>query len=54
MTEKEFAKSIIADIEKLLRQSDDTIRVVDGHRLSYANEVVTYGKDNKPDETKSR
>ncbi|MCL6495531.1 MAG: hypothetical protein K6T54_12225 [Ignavibacterium sp.] len=53
MTEKEFVKSIIADIEKLLRQSDDTIRVVDGHRLSYANEVITYGKDNKPEETKS-
>jgi hypothetical protein len=53
MTEKEWVKSIIADIEKMLRQTDDNIRVVDGHRLSYANEVLTYGKDNKPDEQKS-
>ena len=37
----------------MLRQTDDNVRVVDGHRLSYANEVLTYGKDNKPDEQKS-
>ena len=53
MTEKEWVKSIIANIEKLLRQTDDNIRVVDGHRLSYANEVLTYGKDYKPDKQKS-
>ncbi|HNP34000.1 MAG TPA: hypothetical protein PKN96_11970 [Flavobacterium sp.] len=53
MTEKEWVKSIITDIEKMLRQTDDNVRVVDGHRLSYANEVLTYGKDNKPDEQKS-
>lgn len=53
MTEKEWVKSIIINIEKLLRQTDDSISVVDGHRLSYANEVLTYGKDNKPNEQKS-
>jgi hypothetical protein len=53
MTEKEWVRSIIADIEKMLRQTDDNVRVVDGYRLSYANEVLTYGKDNKPDEQKS-
>src|SRR5579875_1494530 len=53
MTEKEWVKSIISDIEKELRKSDDTIRVVDGHRLSYVNEVLTYGKDNKPEKQHS-
>src|SRR5258708_6740621 len=54
MTEKDWVKSIIANIEKLLRQTDDNIRVVDGHRLSYANEVLTYNKGNKPDKQKSK
>jgi hypothetical protein len=53
MTEKEWVKTIIADIEKSLRIADDNIRVVDGHRLSYTNEVLTYGKDYKPDKQKS-
>ena len=53
MTEKDWVKSIISDIEKLLRQTDDNIRVVDGHRLSYANEILTYGNDNEPDKQKS-
>ena len=53
MTEKEWVKSIIPDIEQLLKKSDKNIHVVDGHRLSYANEVLTYGSDNKPDDQKS-
>lgn len=53
MNEKEWVKSIIANIEKLLRKSDDKIRVIDGHRLTYANEVLIYGKDYKPDKQKS-
>lgn len=53
MTEKEWVRSIIANIEKLLRQTDDNIRVVDGYRLSYANEVLTYDNDYKPDKQKS-
>lgn len=53
MSEKEWVKSIIGNIEKILRQTDDCIRVVDGQRLSYANEVLTYGKDDKPDEHNS-
>ncbi len=53
MTEKEWVKSIILDFEKLLRKTNDTIRVVDGHRLSYTNEVLTYGKDHKPEKQKS-
>lgn len=53
MTEKEWVKSFIPDIEIMLRDSDDSIRVVDGHRLSYANEVLTYSKDHKPDKQKS-
>lgn len=47
MNEKDWVKSIIGDIEKEIQQSDNTISIVDGHRLSYANEVLTYGKDNK-------
>jgi len=50
MTEKEWVKSIISDIEKQLRKTDDTIRVVDGHRLSYANEILTYDQNNKPEQ----
>ncbi|MBK6544568.1 MAG: hypothetical protein IPG12_04770 [Saprospiraceae bacterium] len=53
MTEKEWVKSIIPDIEKFLKKSNKKICVVDGHRLSYANEVLTYGSDNKPDNQKS-
>ena len=30
-----------------------SISVTAGHRLSYANEVISYGKDHKPSETKS-
>lgn len=50
MSEKEWVKSIIGNIEKILQHTDDCIRVVDGQKLSYANEVLTYGKDDKPDE----
>jgi len=53
MTEKDWVKSIIGDIEKKLRQSDNSLLVVAGHRLSYTNEVLTYGNDNKPSGTKS-
>ena len=53
MTEKEWVKSIIGDIEKKLRKTDDTIRVVEGHRLSYANEILTYNSDNKPEQLNS-
>lgn len=53
MREKDWIKSIIENIERLLRQTDGNIRVVEGHRLSYANEVVTYNKANKPDKQKS-
>lgn len=47
MTEKEWVKSIIRGIEKRLQKSDNKIRVVDGHKLSYANEVVTYDEEDK-------
>ena len=53
MTEKEWVKSIISDIEKQLRKTNDNIRIVDGHRLSYANEILTYDNDNKPDKQNS-
>jgi hypothetical protein len=53
MTEKEWVGTTIANIEKQLRKSNDNIRVASGHRLSYANEVLVYGKDNKPDKQKS-
>lgn len=53
MTEKEWVQSILNDIEKQLRKTYDTIRVVSGHRLSYTNEVLTYKIDNNPDKTKS-
>jgi len=53
MTEKEWVKSIIPKIEILLRQTNDNIRVVDGHRLSYANEVLTYDNENQPGEQNS-
>ncbi|MEX2346196.1 MAG: hypothetical protein WD604_11305 [Balneolaceae bacterium] len=53
MTEREWVKSIIGEIEKQLHKTDGTIRVVSGHRLSYTSEVLTYGNDNKPDKTKS-
>jgi hypothetical protein len=48
MTEKEWVKSIISNIEEQLRKSDDSIRVVDGQRLSYANEILAYNADNNP------
>jgi len=53
MTEREWVKSIIVDIEKKLQQTYNNIRVVDGHRLAYVNEVLTYGKDNTPNNQKS-
>ncbi|MFA7359600.1 MAG: hypothetical protein WC139_01050 [Candidatus Kapaibacterium sp.] len=53
MTEKEWVKSIIGEIEKKLRKADKTIYVVDGRRLSYANEVLTYDNDNNPKEQNS-
>lgn len=53
MTEKDWVKSIIAIIEKSLRQTDDNIRVVDGRRLPYANEILTYNEGGKPDKQKS-
>ena len=53
MTEKEWVKSIIPEIEKLLRKSDDNIRVVDGLRLSYAYEILTYDKNNEPSKQNS-
>ncbi len=53
MTEKEWVKSIIPQIDKILKKSDSSIHVVDGHRLSYANEILTYGLDNQPEEQKS-
>lgn len=53
MTEIKWVKSIVGGLETRLRRFDKTIRVVDGHRLSYANEVLTYGKDNKPDKQSS-
>jgi hypothetical protein len=53
MTEKEWVKSIIPAIELLLRQTNDNIRVVDGHRLSYANEVLSYDNENQPGEQNS-
>ena len=48
MTEQEWVKSIIPAIEDLLRKSNDNIRVVDGHKLSYAYEVLAYSLDDKP------
>jgi hypothetical protein len=49
MTEKEWVKSISSDIEKQLRKNNDYIRVVVGHRLSYANEILTYDNNNNPE-----
>lgn len=50
MTEKEWVKTIISTIEKQLRKKNDAIRVVDGHRLSYANEIKSYDINNKPEQ----
>jgi hypothetical protein len=47
MTEKDWVKTIIADIEKSLRLTDDSIRVTDGKRLPYASEILTYN-DTEP------
>ncbi len=49
MTEKEWVKSIISDIENRLQKTESNIYVVDGHRLSYTNDVLSYSNDNKPD-----
>ena len=51
MNEKDWVKSIIAEIEKHLRKSDDKIRVTDGHRLPYSSMILSY-KDKEPDKTK--
>jgi len=53
MTEKDWVKSFIGDFEKQLRKTNETVRVVDGHRLSYANEVLTYDNNHKPDKQNS-
>ncbi len=50
MDERQWVKSIIADIEKLIRKTDNKIRVTDGHRLPYSNEILSY-IDNEPDKT---
>ena len=48
MTEQEWVKSIIPGIENLLNKTNDNIRVVNGHKLSYAFEVLTYDNENQP------
>lgn len=53
MNEREWVKSLIMKIETKLQKTDKSIYVVAGHRLSYTNEVLTYGKDNKPVKTKT-
>lgn len=53
MPEKDWVASIIKKIEKLLRLSNDNIRVVDGHRLAYAYEVIDYDNNDKPQKHKS-
>jgi len=50
MTEKDWVKSIIGNIETGLRRTDKSIRVTDGHRLPYSSEILNYKKNNSPDE----
>lgn len=53
MNEKEWVKSIIGDIQEELRKTINTIHVIVGHRLSYANEILAYDRNNKPLSQKS-
>ena len=53
MTERNWVKSIIGNIEKELRKANDNIRVKDNFRLSYANEVISYDNDNNAAEQNS-
>jgi hypothetical protein len=48
MTEKEWVLSIINDIENELRRTDNNLRASAGHRLSYANEILSYNNSNEP------
>ncbi len=48
MDEKQWVQSIVADIEKMLQQTNNNIRVVEGRRLPYANEIISYGENNTP------
>lgn len=50
MLETDWVKTIIPDIEKQLCKTDKSIRVVDGHKLSYTNEILTYNDSNDPEE----
>ena len=54
MTEKDWVKSIIDKIEVRLGKTNKNIRVVDGHRLSYTNEVLNYDNENLPKESITR
>lgn len=47
MTEREWVKTIIRKIETLLRKSYENLRVVDGFRLPYSSEILSYN-DNNP------
>jgi hypothetical protein len=49
MTKKEWVKTIIEEIEKSLRTFNDNLRVVDGHRLPYSSEILTYS-ENEPEQ----
>jgi len=53
MSEKEWVELIIGEIGKKLRKTDAHIEAVVGRHIAYANEVLSYGKDNKPKEIKS-
>ncbi|MDP4265132.1 MAG: hypothetical protein Q8941_21570 [Bacteroidota bacterium] len=47
MTEREWVKTIIDDIEKSLQKSDKTIRVADLKKLPYSFEILMYN-NNEP------
>lgn len=49
MNEQEWVKTIIGKIEKSLKPFNSNLRVTDGLRLPYANEILTYN-DDKPEQ----
>ncbi|MBX7153977.1 MAG: hypothetical protein K1X91_03385 [Bacteriodetes bacterium] len=48
MTEREWVKSIVIDIQSGLQKSDNRLFVSDGKRLPYTSEILTYTSE-KPD-----
>ena len=45
MNERDWVKSIVGDIEKVLRLVNSNLRVTDGKKLPYSNEILTYSDD---------